>query len=111
MRIPCQMVKGDIRTKFVHLERYLKSRAESSLFLVQLIILRLICVILCAASSAWLYTDFIGGRYSPDVPQRDLMIGFNCLLPHEYQWTEFCDPNSVRTSCKGSVFSLRFFTF
>ena len=82
----CKMVKGDVRTKFVHLEKYLRSRAKSYLFVFQIVFLRLICVGVCAGSSYWLYIDFIGRRISPD--KRDLTGGFNCLLPDEYQWTD-----------------------
>ena len=102
-----KMIKGDVRTKFVHLEKYLKSRAQSYLFVFQIIFLRLICVGVCAGSSYWLYRDFIGARKSPEFPpespQRDLNAGFNCLLPDEYQWTDPCVPVSENSTCTGTV--------
>ena len=99
----CKMAKGDVKTKFVHLEKYLRSRANHYLFVFQIIFLRLICVGVCAGSSYWLYIDFIGRRVSPD--GRDLTGGFNCELPEEYQWFEptGCIPNGVNASCTGRV--------
>ena len=95
------MVQGDVRTKFVHLEKYLRSRAQSYLFVFQIVFLRLICVGVCAGSSYWLYKDFIGKITSPD--GRDLTQGFNCLLPTEYQWTDSCVPPSPNATCTGTV--------
>ena len=97
------MAKGDVKTKFVYLEKYLRSRANSYLFVFQIIFLRLICVSACAGSSYWLYIDFIGKIVSPD--GRDLTGGFNCKLPVEYQWTD-CVPPITNASCTGTVLSL-----
>ena len=100
----CKMAKGDVRTKFVHLEKYLRSRANHCLFVFQIIFLRFICVGVCAGSSYWLYIDFIGRRISPD--GRDLTGGFNCELPDEYRWTDknaICDGSGVNATCKGRV--------
>ena len=98
------MAKGDVRTKFVNLEKNLRSRAKSYLFVFQIIFLRFICVGVCAGSSYWLYIDFIGKRVSPD--GRDLTGGFNCELPDEYRWTDkdaVCDGTGVNATCTGRV--------
>ena len=101
------MVQGDVENKFVRLERYLHTRAQSSSFVFQIILLRLICVGVCIGCNVWLYLDFLAGRTSPDLPSRDLHGTFNCKLPDQYQWTEKinCDTNDVDAACEGSVTS------
>ena len=102
IRYLCKMATGDVKTKFVHLEKYLRSRANHCLFVFQIIFLRFICVGVCAGSSYWLYIDFIGRRISPD--GRDLTGGFNCELPDEYRWTDkdaICDGSGVNATCTG----------
>ena len=90
------MVQGDVENKFVRLERYLHTRAQSSSLVFQIILLRLICVGVCIGCNVWLYLDFLAGRTSPDLPSRDLHGTFNCKLPEQYQWTERTDVNGER---------------
>ena len=57
------MAKGDVKTKFVHSEKYLRSRPKSYLLVFQIIFLRFICVDVCAGSNYWLYIDFYWKTY------------------------------------------------
>ena len=101
------MVQGDVENKFVRLERYLSSRAQSSSFVIQIILLRLVCVGVCIGCNVWLYLVHVSGLESPDNPRRNLHATFNCKLPKQYQWTEKinCDTNDVDAACEGSVTS------
>ena len=92
------MVEGDVENKFVRLERYLSSRAQSASFVYQIILLRLLCVGVCVGCNVWLFLTFLCGRTSLDNPPRNLHGTFNCKLPEQYQWTERTDVNGER--CK-----------
>ena len=111
----------------IYLKTHLRSRAQSSSFVYQIIFLRLVCVGVSVGCNVWLFFTFLCGPISPDFPARDLHGTFNCKLPQQYQWTEKigvdgqkcvtqCDTNDVNvqcdvnTPCKGSVTSLSHFS-